>query len=67
MMTNLDRLNELLADRKLDLPQHRRVVDTSGGNLKWLREHIRKRNTISEDLTVLLDMPIQDLVKTVNV
>lgn len=67
MMTKLDRLNELLADRKLDLPQHRRVVDASGGNLKWLRDHIRTRNTISEDLTVLLDMPIQDLVKTANV
>ena len=58
MMTNLDRLNELLADRKLDLPQHHRVVDTSGGNLKWLREHIRTRNTICENLTVLLDIHI---------
>jgi len=63
MMTKLDKLNKLLASRDLDLPQHRRVVDVSGGNLNWLKKHLHSRNTVPEELDVLLNHSIQDLVK----
>jgi hypothetical protein len=56
-------LNELLADPSLNLPKHRRNVSEGGSNLKWLKDHIEEKNTISPELRVLLDTPIQNLVK----
>jgi hypothetical protein len=36
--TKLDDLNKLLA--KLEIPTHRKHVDTSGSNLPWLKKHV---------------------------
>jgi predicted membrane chloride channel (bestrophin family) len=55
MSHNLDRLNHLLKDTKLNLPDFRRVVNDSGSNLPWLRKALRKK-PISEELQELLDM-----------
>lgn len=62
-MRKLDRLNELLASPALDLPKHRRSVDSSGNNLTWLAKHIHARNTVTPELSELLGTPIQCLVK----
>ena len=51
------RLNELLKDKSLDLPEFRRTVDKSGGNYPWLRRNIEIRNpNLSNELKDLLDL-----------
>jgi hypothetical protein len=62
-MTNLEKLNALLKDRNLDIPDHRRNVGPSGDNIAWLRKHIRQRNEIGPELERLLDMKQKTLVK----
>lgn len=37
-------LNQLLADKKLDIPSFRREVNPSGNNYVWLQKNIQKRN-----------------------
>lgn len=58
----LGELNDLLADTNLNIPNIRRSVDSSGRNLAWLCKHIESRNTISDRLRELVNMPIQKLV-----
>lgn len=64
-MTKLVELNTLLSSSSLDLPQHRRSVDPSGRNLKWLRDNISKRNEVCERLTELLSLDITQLHESV--
>lgn len=64
-MRKLERLNVLLNCTKLDLPSHRRTVDSSGRNLKWLRENIEKRNTVPMELSFLLSLDITQLHENV--
>lgn len=45
----LAELNTLLASRKLDLPDFRRKVDSSGRNYQWLQQHIKKFNAEAVD------------------
>ena len=40
----LQELNQLLADKKLDIPSFRREVSPSGNNYVWLQKNIQKRN-----------------------
>lgn len=62
-MTNLEKLNALLKDKNLDIPEHRRNVGPSGDNIAWLKKHIRQRNVISSELERLLEMKQKTLVK----
>lgn len=52
----VERLNQLLADRELKLPGFRRVVTAGGGNYQWLRRNLAKFNAdrITAELTSLL-------------
>lgn len=53
----LERLNALLADTKLDLPAFRRTVSSSGNNYQWLQRNIGIRNkTITNELSALLGL-----------
>lgn len=53
----IDRLNKLLKDKKIRLPSHRKEVDYSGRNYKWLQKHILRSNpTVSDELLGLLDL-----------
>lgn len=53
----LERLNALLADTKLDLPTFRRTVSSSGNNYQWLQRNIGIRNkTITNELSALLGL-----------
>jgi hypothetical protein len=48
-------LNTLLKNRKLDLPDFRREVGTSGSNYQWLQRNIKIRNPdITPELNKLL-------------
>lgn len=55
-MHNLDKLNELLEETNLDLPFHRKVVDSSGRNLKFLRKTLIGKQDVPEDIQKLLKM-----------
>jgi len=39
-----EELNNLLSDRKIKLPDFRRVVNASGGNYHWLQQNLAKFN-----------------------
>lgn len=39
-----ERLNELLKDKSIDLPDFRRSVSHTGGNVEWLKKNIQTRN-----------------------
>ena len=65
-MTKLERLNKLLNDPGLDLPDIRRKVDPQGSNVKWLQRNLAVRNSEHvhfSELTALLKMRIGCLVK----
>lgn len=53
-MRNLDELNNRL--KKFDLPEHRRQVSESHGNLDWLKKHLPKKNTLDAELVRLLNL-----------
>lgn len=59
---NLQRLNELLANKELDIPEHRRTVHESGSNFDWLKKHAGVRNTLCSELTDLLSMNFSKLI-----
>lgn len=61
--TNLDRLNELLAKRSLDIPAFRRHVGPSLNNLKWLKSVLLERDDLDKELRALLIMDQKELVK----
>lgn len=42
--TECERLNELLKDKDIDLPDFRRNVTHTGSNVAWLKKHIQLRN-----------------------
>lgn len=53
----LEELNSLLADKKIDIPEFRRSVTASGNNYAWLQRNIAIRNPgISTRLKTLLGM-----------
>lgn len=39
-----ERLNELLKDKSIDIPDFRRTVSHTGNNVEWLRKRIQTRN-----------------------
>lgn len=41
---HIDELNELLKDKKIELPDFRRAVSLSGQNTQWLKKNIALRN-----------------------
>lgn len=65
-MTKLEKLNDLLADPGLDIPQIRRKVDPQGSNVKWLQKHLGARNSEHKNFNLiesLLGERIGSLVK----
>ena len=56
--TQIEELNQLLSDKKINLPDHRRKVQRRTHNYQWLQSNILTRNPhISDDLRVLLKLP----------
>lgn len=56
----LEELNGLLADKKIDIPEFRRSVTASGNNYQWLQRNILIRNPkISDRLKNLLGMKVK--------
>ena len=56
----LEELNGLLTDKKIDIPEFRRSVTASGNNYQWLQRNITIRNPgISDRLKVLLSMKVK--------
>ena len=59
----LEELNGLLTDKKIDIPKFRRSVTASGNNYQWLQRNILIRNpNISERLKNLLGMKVKAAV-----
>lgn len=59
----LEELNQLLSDKKIDIPDFRRTVNPSGNNYQWLQRNITIRNPgISDRLKVLLSMKVKKSV-----
>lgn len=60
-VNKLPRLNDLLNNKKLNLPDHRREV-SSDTHLKWLAQHIKERNPdVPEEIMSLLAMTLNQL------
>lgn len=57
-MTNLDALNEILA--QLTLPNHRKTVELNGRNLTWVKKHVN-RTAVDARNHYLLDMNVAQL------
>ena len=56
----LEELNGLLTDKKIDIPEFRRSVTASGNNYQWLQRNITIRNPgISDRLKMLLSMKVK--------
>ena len=56
----LEELNSLLGDKKIDIPEFRRSVTASGNNYQWLQRNIMIRNpNISDRLKSLLGMKVK--------
>jgi hypothetical protein len=62
-MTNLDRLNALLKDPKLNLPTFRQTVSHSFSNLSWLRAKLPKNPQASKELLDLIVLPEHRLLE----
>jgi hypothetical protein len=57
----LEELNILLCDKKIDIPEVRRSVTASGNNYQWLQRNIMIRNpNISDRLKNLLGMKVMN-------
>lgn len=67
MCTKLDRLNKLLRNPSLKLPDFRSHVDRSGANLKWLRKIINSNSAASEELKNLLTQDIHSLLEELEI
>lgn len=53
----LEELNGLLRNQKLDLPEFRRSVNVTGNNYSWLQRQLLKRNkNVSPRLLELLNI-----------
>jgi hypothetical protein len=61
MANKLDRLNELLKDPSLRLPDFRQTVDRSGSNLVWLRKSLKANPNV--ELKQLLTLDISSLLR----
>ncbi len=56
----LEELNGLLTDKKIDIPEFRRSVTASGNNYQWLQRNILIRNPNTSDrLKNLLGMKVK--------
>lgn len=42
--TELDELNALLKDKKIDVPDFRRTISSSGQNADWIKKKIKLKN-----------------------
>lgn len=62
-MTNLEKLNTLLANNALKIPDHVRTVHASGKNLQWLKKNLSKSPSASPELVRLLNMQVSELHK----
>ena len=59
----LEELNGLLTNKKIDIPEFRRSVTASGNNYQWLQRNILIRNpNISDRLKNLLGMKVKAAV-----
>ena len=56
-MTNLDRLNQLLKDKRFGLPAFRQTVTPSFGNLKWLQTKFVRHELCTDEMKILIGMP----------
>lgn len=63
MSTNLNRLNELLKDPALGLPQFRTSVSPAFANLNWLKEKLPRNPACNDELKGLLSMSQAELLK----
>ena len=65
-MTNLEKLNSLLQNNKIKIPEHTRQVHESGKNQQWLRKNLAKNPNpeVTPELLMLLAMPMSELAKT---
>lgn len=51
----IDELNRLLKDKKIELPDFRRTVSVTGQNAQWLKKNITARNpSLPERVTDLI-------------
>lgn len=51
------RLSQLLNDKKIDIPDFRRTVSSTGANYTWLQKHIKTRNpNLSPEILKLLNL-----------
>jgi len=63
-MTKLDLLNNLL-DRdaaKLNLPQFRAKVSSSGANQDWLKKALKRHSDVDPKIVELLALPFKTLL-----
>ena len=64
---NLERLNVLLRNPSLKIPDFRAQVDPSGRNLKWLKKVLPGSTLCPVELKTLLEMPQVELLKALTV
>lgn len=54
----IEELNVLLANPKIDLPTFRRGITPTGGNYEWLQKHVTIRNkNLNKRILTLLNVP----------
>lgn len=61
-MTNLEKLNILLQNPKLNIPVFRQTVSSSFANLKWLQDKLVKNPNCSDEIKHLLKMDPKTLL-----
>lgn len=61
-MTNLERLNAILSNKALFIPDYRRVVTESGNNLSWLKKHLLREESLNKSKLSLNQEDYNDLV-----
>lgn len=66
-MTNLDKLNSLLRNPKLGIPDFRAQVDKSGSNLTWLKKNLPKNCNANAELLKLVSLDIKSLLQDYQV
>lgn len=62
-MTNLDKLNELLRNPAIHVPEHSRKVHDTGKNQQWLHKNLSKNPNIDPEIKRLLAMTMHELHK----
>jgi hypothetical protein len=62
-MTKLEKLNALLMDPKIKVPEHVRQVHASGRNQQWLRKNLGRNKDVDPEIIQLLNLPMSELAK----